>query len=317
MGNPISLYYLFYILSGGFRHFSFEYLFFTSTKNNISKDLFQVFEFGEYALFGLAFVLTIEPLQKSLNFLFFAGLLIFDFYFQNWIRFESSYILMHFFPLFIALCLQFNKLEKHKLRLKKAMLLFVSVGFVSSFTSKLISGWGNTQNMVLKNYFVEFYQGFSIPIFFGEFLIQIQNSLFWKSLDYVTLLFEGFFIVLFFTSSEKIVKWLFSIAVLFHVLVYVGLGIAQFYIYPLFYLFYFVVGKEYDFGNKFWKLIFVITSSLLLLFICSGFNIQFFNLLLSINQYVYIEFIYLLITSLLWFTFIYLDSIKKTKNSAL
>lgn len=313
----ISLYYLFYILSGGFRHFSFEYLFFTSTTNNISRELFQVFELGEYALFGLAFILTIRPLQKSLNFLFFVGLLIFDLYFQNWIRFESSYILIHFFPLFIALCFQLNKLEKQKLMLKKAMVLFVSVGFVSSFTSKLISGWGNTQNLVLKNYFTEFYQGFSIPIFFGEFLIKIQSGLFWKSLDYVTLLFEGLFIVLFFTSSEKIVKGLFSAAVLFHLLVYVGLGIAQFYIYPLFYLFYFTVGKEYGFGNNLRKVIFIIFISLLLLFIYSGLNIQFFNLLLSINQYVYVEFIYLLITTLLWFTFITSDSIKKNKSTVL
>lgn len=295
MKKLAALYYLFYILSGGFRHFSYEFLFFE--EQPITKEIweFNLLHFAEYILLILASILFITSLNKVLTGLFFGLLLILDFYFQNWIRFESSFILMHFIPLFF-LVFSFYKTGKQRNFVREAITLFVAVGYVSSFFAKAFSGWLSLENLVIKSYFLDFYNSFNIPILLGETLMKIENYAFWKSLDYTVLLFELSFLALFFSRSIRLKKILFILAVLFHILVYFFFGIGQFFLYPLVYLMCLPLSKFTlsDKAYTYFKCIVLI--ALFGLFLYNGFMVRFFQNSLSYFQYLYFEFSLLITT---------------------
>ena len=138
----IIIYYLFFILVGGFRQFKNDYIFYSLLGNkeysNSISDLLGYYEIG---LITAAFI-TIYFFQKPIFHLLF-GILLFipDLYFQNLIEFISSHILPHTLPFVFWFYLK-NKSNVEKIKLLKIiMIYFLATGYLTSGFSKLISGF--------------------------------------------------------------------------------------------------------------------------------------------------------------------------------
>src|SRR5690606_22797086 len=99
-----AIFYILFIINGGFRHFGFEYSFFSKIYlNNYSSDLYLLITRGEVFVFILVILTLIFNRIKWLDLVIFIILFILDAYFQNFIKFESSIILVHFVPLLFFL----------------------------------------------------------------------------------------------------------------------------------------------------------------------------------------------------------------------
>lgn len=304
MKQLVSLYYLFYILSGGFRHYSYEYLFFITNSNEQVSRLVETIHFTEYLLLLLTATLFVFPLQRILTAVFIGLTFSLDFYFQNWIRFESSFILVHSIPLFFLLH-TLIKTNANKNLLRKGATLFIAVGYVFSGFAKAFSGWWSPENLAIKKYFLQFNETFQVPTLVGNYSSELGSDTVWKLLDYLVLGFEFSFLLLFLTTTKKTKKVLFSLAVVFHLMVFCFFGIAQFFMYPIAYLLCFKI-RFYPINQQ---LLYytkgAILLALLFLFIQNDFIIQFFQNSLSLNQYLYYELSLLVITSSIWFAFLF------------
>lgn len=304
MKQLASLYYLFYILSGGFRHYSYEYLFFVTNSSEEVSRLVETIHFTEYLLLILTLLLFVFPLQKILTAVFIGLTFSLDFYFQNWIRFESSFILVHSIPLFFFLHMLI-KTEGNKNLLRKAATLFIAVGYVSSGFAKAFSGWWSPENLVIKEYFFQFNETLQVPILFSNYISELGSDTVWKLLDYLVLAFEFSFLLLFLTNTKKSKTVLFSLAVVFHLIVFCFLGISQFFMHPLAYLLCHKI-RVYPINQQ---LLYYTKGAILLalffLFIQNDFIIQFFQNSLSLSQYLYYELSLLVLTSSIWFAFLF------------
>jgi hypothetical protein len=216
------------------------------------------------------------------------------------VRFESSFILVHFAPLFFLS--PFLKTKNNRSLIRKIATLFIAVGFVSSFFAKAFSGWLSPDSLAIKSYFLEFYNSFNVPIIFGNQIIKISNDYVWKLFDYAALIFELSLLLLFFTNSIRLKKILFSLAVVFHICVYAFFGIGQFFLYPVLYLFCFKFQLHEKSNKRLEYFKGAILVALIFLFIQNNFLVQFFQNSLSLGQYLYFELGLLMITSGIWFS---------------
>jgi hypothetical protein len=228
----IRLYYLFYLIVGGYRQYAYEYEFINSVQNGLDLNIHFQFSlvWAEMVLFALAFALLIFPAYRLAHLLF--GLILFflDLYFQNFIKFESSIILTHLFPLFVFLILRFSEKTNE---IKLTAIYIVSIGYCTSFLQKILSGWLLTDDLVIYGYIQEFSKGYGIKGLFTDSILQISSRWFWKLTDYIILLFQLSFSLNFITT--KFVHHILLTAALFHLLILLFLDIGVFFPYVLFY----------------------------------------------------------------------------------
>lgn len=296
----IYLYYLFYVLSGGFRHYSFDIIFFKSISGELVLTTPRLISILELVLMLLAFVILLMPLKKMLHLIFFLLLFFMDLYFQNQVNFMTCFILPHFTPLLFYLLLRYENYPKQKNLVIYGAMLSVAVGYLSSFSSKIFSMWFNYSDTVIFSYLLEFYEGYSVPSLAASWLLTIKSSTFWKLMDYFVLAFQGSFILLFF--KKNLFVYISGIAAVFHlgILAVLGIGVV-FYLYVLFYSLVIFASTENSnlfphLDNKWFDSIKNIALALLLmLFVFSAFDVRFFNALLPLSFYIYAEYFYYLI----------------------
>ncbi len=290
-------YYLFYVLSGGFRHYSFDFIFFKSISGQRVLTTPPIIFVVELLLMILALITLLLPLKKYVHLIFFLIIFLMDLFFQNQTSFMSCFILPHLFPLFFYLFLHFEKGEEQRNLILYAGMLMVAVGYISSFTSKMYSMWFNWSDMVIYSYILEFYNGFQVPSLISSALVSIKNQFFWKLADYSVLVFQFSFLLVFF--QKKYFYYLTLFAVLFHLGILVSLGIGVvFYLYILFYAFILFASTNqlYSFLNinnrKIALIVFGVVATLFILLISSSFDVRFFNRLLPVSFFTYADYFY-------------------------
>lgn len=234
MKTIIILYYIFYILSGGFRHFGIDFVFWNNLGNHQLNEIPNVLIFIDSFLLLYSFFIAFRFPSKFHHLIFGSLLFCVDLFFQNKVSFISSLILPHLFPFFVYFYLRYEGSEKLKL-IGYIGILLVSVGYLTSFYAKYLSGWGNWDHLVLRGFIFEFNEAYSIPTLLGEQILVVKNHFFWKALDWMVLFFQGTFIIVFLKKSTFHILSIFS--VVFHFGVILTLGIGVFYIYILFYAF--------------------------------------------------------------------------------
>ena len=235
-----AVFYIFYIINGGFRHFGFEYSFYSKLYlNNFNSDLHSLILLGEKTVFILVILTLIFNRIKWLDLAVFVTLFMLDIYFQNFVKFESSVILVHFTPLLFFLAFQM----KNNKKTAYVALLFLAVGFSTSALLKVLSGWLYWDDLVIYSYVVEFSKGYKLQSVLGDGLININLPFyFWKMCDYVTVLFQASFLLLFFEA--KWYKFLLPLSTLFHILILFILGITVFSPFMLVYLYIIFLMRE-------------------------------------------------------------------------
>ena len=228
----VYLYYLFYILSGGYWHYSFSHWYYSNINDSTFINLELLFNRVEVVLFLLAFAILFKPLIANLHLLFFFILLALDIYFQNFIKFESSLILTNFIPLFFYF-LTSKKYSQYDNEITYGAILFIAVGFITSCFRKVNSGWLNYNDTVIYSYILQFNKGYCFNTLIGNKILNSVNFRFWKILDYIVLLFEISFIVTFIKNNYFLLLSIFSVS--FHIVILITLNINVFYPYIILY----------------------------------------------------------------------------------
>lgn len=183
----------------------------------------------------VCYLIIIFPLKHFLHLIFFLIHFILDLYFQNYIFFEDYIILTHFIPLFIFLYLKFEKKSEFKktINLDKVLILIISIAYFSNSLVKISSGWYDLNTTVIYDYIFLFNKGYQLNFHFSTFFLSIQNHFFYKSLDYLVVIFQFSAIFLFFKYSYF--KSFSLIATIFHIGVLCFMEIPIFYTYILLY----------------------------------------------------------------------------------
>lgn len=290
----VYLYYLFFILSGGFWHYSFCFWYYlnSNVQSTSSRYLEWFFNKIEITLFLVAFVLLFKPLQPKFHLLFFILLLTLDIYFQNYIKYESSIILTNFTPLLFYFFIS-EKFTKYHNEITYGAILFIAVGFVSSFYRKVDSGWLNWNDTIIHDYIIQFNKGFVFDTFLGKEIVTVENHKFWKLLDYLVLLYEVSFLLLF--HKRKYFILLSVCSIFFHLLVFFTLRLGAFFPYILLYTLLISKLNSFEFNESNLKITFILNilfSLLLIFFIFSNFNVQFFYEYSSKWVYIYAEYLF-------------------------
>lgn len=281
----IYLYYLFYIICGGYWHY-FSLFFFQS---NISNNVSLIIQVTETLIMLLAFVILIRPLSNTLHLCFFITNLLLDVYFFNCIKFESSLILTHFMPLFFFL-LTDKKLRAYSDSLIYSMMLFVSVGFISSGVSKINSGWINSSNLVIYNYIKQFNYGYGFDTLMGKYLLKHIQPTLWKISDYLILLFEFSFCLVFIRKNYFVTISKFAVA--FHILVFFTMWLGAFYPFILCYTLIINKLNGYYKSENESKIYILISHIVCLLFIINELNVNFMYSYFNTSTYSHIEYIF-------------------------
>ena len=230
----IYLYYLGFLLSGGFRNFYDEILLYEACTNNSVPEISKILLFfGEYVLLLNALLILLFPFKRFLHLSFFGILFFFDFYFQNWVRFESFTILVHFFPLVAFLYLNAKNEMNRVARLDLIFILAVSCCFFTTFLSKAAFGWLHADTPVIYSYVLIFNSEYDSTFHLSNLFLAIQNTTIYKSLDYIVLAFQFSALFLFYKTSYF--KWFSLFAVVFHLSIMLFLEINVFYPYILVY----------------------------------------------------------------------------------
>lgn len=310
----IFIYYLLYILSGGFRHFGVDYIFWNDIQGNIVTSVPLVLIVFEKVMLAYGLIILFMP-KKSIHHLIFGlSLFVMDVFFQNSISYISSFILPHLFPFFFFFYLRFNDSYKKRFVLGYIAMLLVSVGYISSFYAKFQSGWLRWDSLVLQDYIFEFNYAFNISTLLGKELLTIQSHLFWKIMDWGVLMFQLSFILVFF--DKKYFYKLSFLSIIFHVAILLTMGIGVFYLYILFYAFiYLCTSKKEQYialdnlcftvlYRLFERLRIVLGVALSLIFVFNMFEPHFFNKLLPLPMFEVVEYFYNAICIFV-FTFIF------------
>lgn len=292
----IYAYYLLYVLSGGFRHYYFDYMFFNTLNSEPTFATPFIIPVGEVVMMLSAIVVLLLPHKKYLHLLFFLLVFVFDLYFQNQVNFMSCFTLPHVFPLFFFLFLHYQKKEKAYKLIAYAAMLTVAVGYLASFTSKVHSAWYNWSDPIIYSYILEFYSGFQVPSLLSGWLVSIKSLFFWKLLDYSVLVIQGSFILVF--LKKKYFYIITPLAVLFHMGILVSLGIGVvFFLYILFYAFTIFMSankpealSNYDKALRI--VVYAIVVAFLILFGVSKGDVRIFNSILPVSAYIYAEYLY-------------------------
>lgn len=311
MKTIIYIYYILFIVSGGFRHYDMDFSFWKTIQEGeyIAIPLF--LNVTQIAVVFFSFLLLLFPLVKEFHLLF--GLILFaiDCYFQNNVSFISSQILPNLFPFFFYAYLRYSTKSEKVNGIIHIAIYFIVVGYFTAFCLKMRNGWLNFDNAVIEDYIEKFNNSFMVPTILGQEILSVKSHIFWKLTDYLILLYQGSFIFVFYKKNIFHVLSFFS--VLFHILILLLLGISVFYVYILFYAFIYALINIYQasgvksesfilekYIDRFWMFLFIVLFSL---FALGKFDAHFFNNLLSYKLWVYSEYIYNFICILIWFYF--------------
>lgn len=284
-----AFFYLLFFIYGGFRNYEFEYLFFSKIYlNSYNSGIYFFVIFIEKLIFFIGILALVFNSYKWIDLIFFLCLFITDIYFHNFIKFESSIILVHFIPLFFF----FVSYSKSKENTAYIGLLFLAVGYFSSSLLKVNSGWLNLNDVVIYSYILEFNKGYGFNTILGESLIDIGLPyFFWKTCDYIIVIFQASFLILF--VNIQWYKVLLLLAALFHLLIFLFLGISVFFPFMIYYLIIVFLMKS-DKKSLFSKLQSVVISIVgclcLILWILSKFDCHFIFNLSSLNVYRYSDY---------------------------
>ncbi len=299
MKQIIQLYLLLYVLFGGFRHIQFEHAFFSMLHQE------HPFPFIRYAAIIL-YLLALSYLifgKNMILFIFYLLLLFTDFYIQNWVKFESSVILIHQIPLIAFLFLNEQKRFLDESVGRYILLLFLSVGFVSSGFAKAMSGWFDPHFLYLKSDIHVFQSLFKIPVYWKESSLNELPFEFWKMLDYIVVLFQLSFIQFFF--NLHVLKWRFLGLIIFHVSISLLLGIHVFFSFFLVYFLVFIPW-EFDFYQRsFNRLYQIIASAIFVVFLWFHFDTDVLIRMMSFQCYLNLDFYLTLIFALILLFTIY------------
>lgn len=305
-------FYILFIIQGGFRHFGFEYSFYSDIYlNNYDPNIYSSITLIETTLYILAILALIFNKIKWMDLLIFILLFILDIYFQNFVKFESSIILVHFTPLLFFLSYQL----KEKKKTAYVALLFLSVGFSSSGLLKILSGWLSLNDIVIYSYIVEFNNGYELPSLLGNSLINMELPFyFWKICDYMVVIFQMSYLLLFF--NIKWFKFLLPLSAIFHILILLTLGITVFYPYMIVYLLILVLMNENSsINNKLSSIIQGIISTAGIFFLGTiiyfKFDCHFFYRYSSSFFYFHLDYLYNIILAILVLAFTFFHLSKK------
>lgn len=296
----IKIYYLFFILVGGFRQFKNDYIFYSLLGNKeYSNSISDFLGYYEIGLIIAAFI-TVYFFKKPILHLLF-GILLFipDLYFQNVIEFISSHILPHSLPFVFWFYLK-NKSNVKKIKLLKViMIYFLATGYLTSGFSKLLSGWYDLDYLSVYDYILEINKAFSVNTVLGELLINYGSYSFWKVSDYAVLVYQFSFVLLF--INHNLIRRLSLISICFHVIILLTMGIGVFYLYILYYAIIHNLSNETsedpfktvrDKCNIQKSTVFLLTTLLFIVFIYNSFFTSFF--LDFMPDFIYLNFDYFL-----------------------
>jgi|GEM_PF-3679511 len=303
MNSIIRLYYLFYILTGGFRHFSIEYEYFQAHSFKEYSIESNIFNYFEIILMIISFCSLFFPRKKYLHLLFFFLLLCIDLFFQNNVGYISSAILPHLFPLFFYLTNKYSRDKQSLSLLSFSGILFVSTGYIVGGYGKFLSGYYSFDDLVVYGFISRFNWGYDLPSWrpVVEFLLEFKNFIFWKAVDISILIFQLSFIINFFSTRYFYILSLFSL--LFHIAVLLTLGIGIFFPYILFYTMILQQDLLIKTNNiiiprrNFSEIVLLLLSLLLFLYFITlgSFDVHFFNQILPFELWLYSEYYYNLI----------------------
>ncbi|MFM6935228.1 MAG: hypothetical protein ACKOXP_07270 [Flavobacteriales bacterium] len=310
MKRILQLYFLLYLLSGGFRHILFEEEYFSTLHHVESSAIVGIAALMLYLL-AIAYLLS----SKSLIVLmFYIIMLLTDIYIQNWVKFESSVILIHQLPLFAFLYLNENKRFLSEAVGRYVLLLFLSVGFVLSGFSKIITGWLSFESLNLKSHIHSLQIDFHLPVYLNESSLYFIPNGFWKTLDVLVVIFQCSFIQFFF--SLKGLKWRFFGLIIFHVSISLVLGIHVFYPYFLVYILLFIPWEEGQFDRVLNRLYQSAGSVIFLTFVWFRFDTNALIRTLGYTFYLHVDFYLTLILAVVFLFILVNFTIEKRSEAS-
>jgi len=103
------------------------------------------------------------------------------------------------------------------------MSLLIGFAFFSAGLPKLLGGWLNLNTHGVKGIFYNYYYTQGHQNYLASFFLEIQNDLFWETLDYLTVFFEVSF--LFTIIIPTIFRFYIYIAIIFHMVIFLMLNI--------------------------------------------------------------------------------------------
>ena len=243
MKRIIQVYFFLFLLSGGFRHFSFETEFY-STLNQLPSPTWVPTLSVLLAILAACYLMV----QRSiLILLFYIVLMVLEVYVQNFVKFESSVILIHQIPLFAFLFLHEKRPFMNEEIGRYAILLFISIGYVSSAMSKSLTGWFSLDQSVLRSHIQTLQYGFQLPVLIPFSSLESLPFLLWKLMDFIVVFFQLSFVRFFF--HLKGLKGQFIGLIAFHLGISLLMGIHVFYPYFLVYILVFIPWKSTEVGK--------------------------------------------------------------------
>lgn len=258
-----NLFYLLFIIVGGFRHYSSEYHLVSKVlSKHFDESIYQLFQVIDLSLFALAAVAVLWPGLKIVDLIFGIILIAVDVFLQNFIRFQSAIIFIHFIPFYYF----FLRTYRNPEFIRETAIYVIATGFILSAIAKINSGWLDTDVLVIKYYMIQFGIGYHMNEPIAEFLNNWPLA-FFKGLDYAAILFEISFFVLF--IRKKALPTLLGAACVFHLLVSLFLNINIFYPYVLVYCT-FLVPVRIEKSARTGKMSDIVKFILLLIVIVSG-----------------------------------------------
>lgn len=300
----IFIYYLSFLISGGFRNYYDELCLQEACQNlHIHPFLKSYIFVTEYVLQSLSLLILLFPLKKLLHLSFFLLLFLNDLYFQNFILFEYYIILIHLFPLIVYLYLHYQNHTSTQESVKKGIILTIAVGFITALIGKIQSGWLDPRQPVLYSYFLLTDKSYNIHPILADAFYSIKHFYIYKALDYVIVVFQFFFFYLLF--NVKFFRWFAPIAVIFHLLIMLILDISLFYVYILVYTIPFLGSNKIEKKSPLtYKIISIsIVVLYVIWFIASGFHLRCILEYSDIKLYLGYSYLITIISTLVFIKF--------------
>lgn len=225
----IRIYFLFPLLFGTYRSYLYELKLVDVLYDINHYNLIYIIVYCIiFAIYIFNFLILIKPAIPVTYLLFFSLQFILDFFFQNFIKYQTSVSLTNLFPLFCWLILTYKNFKPLYIQ------YIVSIGFVGSAVAKMTSGWLDPNASASFYHIKQFYTGYGFD-FIGitDKLLSIRSLFFWKLVDYLIVAFEASFLIIFFKRTYY--KWLVLNAVILHVLILLFMNIPLFFPFILVY----------------------------------------------------------------------------------
>lgn len=234
----IVLYYLLFLLNGGYRNFPFEYEAIGSTSGFFYNDtVYLIILIAQIFLLFLVALTVVFIENKWLHLSVFMTILALDLYFHNGVKYENSIILTNLVPGFVFLIAHLK--NRHTTR--ELLVGYLCIGYTISAIGKIQGGWLNSSDLVVYQYYLNFNELAPNTLLPFNFVQATFHPVLWKSFDYITILYQLDAILLLF--YRNLLKYFLLLATIFHIVILIVIQIPIFYTYIIFYGI--VLGFEY------------------------------------------------------------------------